>query len=233
MAEILTYSQALTSLTGGRGDYACISCATRRCRRTSRRRYRRDEEGAGGGQGVAAGRRAAARASCLRRGTWRPAIRLRAERPATLLLPLVLATMASQALLVVLFANDLRDRRRPRRFGRAVGQARSVTAVVAIPVSVVITARIGEIGVPRLLAIGAASVIVACASWLRAEPLGVGVARAHVSSASLSRACSRRLRRRRGLRVGAARTAAGGRLVAGSELARLDRGQPVVGALTQ
>ena len=32
MAEVLTYSQSLTSLTGGRGDYPCTSFATRRCR---------------------------------------------------------------------------------------------------------------------------------------------------------------------------------------------------------
>ena len=46
MAEILTYSQALTSMTGGRGDYGMSSSATRKCRRTSRRRSssRRTEE---------------------------------------------------------------------------------------------------------------------------------------------------------------------------------------------
>ena len=31
MAEMLTYAQALTSMTGGRGDYTWTSCATRRC----------------------------------------------------------------------------------------------------------------------------------------------------------------------------------------------------------
>jgi elongation factor G len=38
MAEILTYSQALTSMTGGRGDYHMHSSVTRKCLRTSRRR---------------------------------------------------------------------------------------------------------------------------------------------------------------------------------------------------
>ena len=35
MAEVLTYAPDLTSMTGGRGDYAMSSCATRRCPRTS------------------------------------------------------------------------------------------------------------------------------------------------------------------------------------------------------
>ena len=34
MAEMLTYSPDLTSMTGGRGDYRCRSRATRKCRRT-------------------------------------------------------------------------------------------------------------------------------------------------------------------------------------------------------
>ena len=38
MAEMLTYAQSLTSMTGGRGDYSMqLRSATRRCRRTSRR----------------------------------------------------------------------------------------------------------------------------------------------------------------------------------------------------
>ena len=37
MAEVLTYSQSLTSMTGGRGDYHMGSSATRKCPRTSRR----------------------------------------------------------------------------------------------------------------------------------------------------------------------------------------------------
>ena len=47
MAEILTYSQSLTSLTGGRGDYRCASSATRKCRRTSRRRSSRRRSASG------------------------------------------------------------------------------------------------------------------------------------------------------------------------------------------
>ncbi len=38
LAEMLSYAPDLTSMTGGRGDYRWSSCATKRCRRTSRRK---------------------------------------------------------------------------------------------------------------------------------------------------------------------------------------------------
>ena len=76
MAEILTYSQSLTSLTGGRGDYAMHFVALRGSARAHRAEGdHRDEEGARGGQGVGAPRvaalgrprRVASLALCVRR----------------------------------------------------------------------------------------------------------------------------------------------------------------------
>ena len=56
MAEILTYSQSLTSLTGGRGDYSHALPALRGSAGAHRAEGDRDdEEGAGGGQGVGRG----------------------------------------------------------------------------------------------------------------------------------------------------------------------------------
>lgn len=77
------------------------------------------------------------------------------------LAPLVVATMASQALLVVLaptmvaIGDDL-----GASIG-AVGQARSITAGVAIAASIAIAGRIDVMGVPRLLGVGAGLAIVA------------------------------------------------------------------------
>jgi predicted MFS family arabinose efflux permease len=87
--------------------------------------------------------------------------------------------MASQALLVVLsptitaIGDD---------FGysvAAVGQARSVTAAVAIAASLAITARIGVIGVRRLLVVGCLGALVACGAVALAPGLGFFLA-AHV-----------------------------------------------------
>ena len=88
-----------------------------------------------------------------------------------LLLPLVLATMASQAMLVVLSPTIVAIGDDLDASVAAVGQARSVTAVVAIAASVVITGRIGDIGVPRLLAVGAALALTACACVAAAQSL--------------------------------------------------------------
>lgn len=80
------------------------------------------------------------------------------------LAPLMLATMTSQALLVTLsptigaIAADL-----GASVG-AVGQARSITAIVAIAASVALAGRIDALGVPRLLGVGAALAVVACAA---------------------------------------------------------------------
>ena len=79
-----------------------------------------------------------------------------------LLLPLVFATMASQALLVVLSPTIVAIGHDLGASVSAVGQARSVTAVVAVLSSVFITSRIGAIGVQRLLATGSALAVVAC-----------------------------------------------------------------------
>jgi hypothetical protein len=75
----------------------------------------------------------------------------------------VLATMTSQALLVVLAPTIAATGREIGATVAAVGQARTVTAAVAIAVPVPITARIGALGVPRLLVTG--SVLTDWWSW--------------------------------------------------------------------
>jgi len=85
--------------------------------------------------------------------------------------PLMLATMTSQALLVTLsptivaIAGDLGT-----SVG-AVGQARSVTAVVAAAASVALAGRIDAVGVPRLLGGGAMLAIAACGAIALAPTL--------------------------------------------------------------
>ncbi len=101
------------------------------------------------------------------------------RRRRALLLPLVLATMASQALLVVLSPTIVAIGDDLGASVAAVGQARSITAVVAILASVAITARIGAVGVPRLLALGSCLALVACAALAAAPNLGLFLA-AHV-----------------------------------------------------
>lgn len=86
--------------------------------------------------------------------------------------PLVLATMTSQALLVVLAPTIAATGREVGASVAAVGQARTVTAAVAIAVSVPITARIGAIGVPRLLRTGSVLSVVAVAVVAVAPGLG-------------------------------------------------------------
>jgi MFS transporter, YNFM family, putative membrane transport protein len=95
------------------------------------------------------------------------------------LAPLVLATMASQALLVTLSPTTVAVGRDLGASVGAVGQARSVAAGVAIFASVSILRRIDALGVPRLLAFGAALAIVACAAVGLAPTLSVFLA-AHV-----------------------------------------------------
>ena len=96
-----------------------------------------------------------------------------------LLLPLVLATMASQALLVVLSPTVVAIGDDLGASVAAVGQARSVTAVVAIAASAAITGRIGLIGVPRLLVVGSIIALVACGAVASAQDLWTFLA-AHV-----------------------------------------------------
>src|SRR3954467_11507555 len=96
-----------------------------------------------------------------------------------LLLPLVLAAMASQALLVVLSPTIVAIGDDLNASVSAVGQARSLTAVVAILASVVITPRIGAVGVPRLLGLGSAVAVAGCAAVAAAVDLSTFLA-AHV-----------------------------------------------------
>jgi predicted MFS family arabinose efflux permease len=95
------------------------------------------------------------------------------------LAPLVLATMASQALLVVLAPTIVAIAAELGASVGVIGQARSITAGVAIAASAVISGRIDAVGVPRLLGLGAALALVACGAVAAAPGLGVFLA-AHV-----------------------------------------------------
>ncbi|HSI92756.1 MAG TPA: hypothetical protein VK925_04610, partial [Jiangellaceae bacterium] len=78
------------------------------------------------------------------------------------LAPLVLATIASQALLVVLAPTMAAIAAEFEGSVAAVGQARSITAAVAVAASVAVTARVGVVGVSRLIGAGAAGAVAAC-----------------------------------------------------------------------
>ena len=95
------------------------------------------------------------------------------------LAPLVLATMASQALLVVLSPTIVAIRRELGASIGVVGQARSVAAGVAIMASLAIVGRIDALGVRRLLRVGSALAIVACVAVGLAPTLALFLA-AHV-----------------------------------------------------
>src|SRR5689334_20712455 len=88
------------------------------------------------------------------------------------LAPLVLATMASQALLVVLGPIMVAVGADLGASVGAVGQARSVTAVVAIAVSASIANRVDTIGVSRLVAVGGGFAVAGCAAIASAPALG-------------------------------------------------------------
>ena len=97
----------------------------------------------------------------------------------TLLAPLVLATMASQALLVVLAPTLVAT---AADFGAsvgAVGQARSITAGVAIAASVAIASRLQRIGVAGMVRRAGALAIVASLAVAVSPALAVYLA-AHV-----------------------------------------------------
>lgn len=79
-------------------------------------------------------------------------------------LPLVLSTMTSQALLVVLAPTMPAIGAELHASVPSVGQARTVTAAVAVTASLVLTARIGVIGVPRLLRSGSVLTVLAAGS---------------------------------------------------------------------
>ena len=95
------------------------------------------------------------------------------------LAPLVLATMASQALLVVLSPTIVvigEDLGAPVG---VIGQARSIAAAVAIAASIAMVGRIDALGVRRLIGIGAALAIAASAAVASAPTVAVFLA-AHV-----------------------------------------------------
>ena len=92
------------------------------------------------------------------------------------LAPLVLATMASQALLVTLSPAIVAIGRDLRASVGAIGQARSVAAAVAIVASLAIAGRIDFVGVRRLIGAGSALAIIACAAVGLAPALAVFLA---------------------------------------------------------
>ena len=92
------------------------------------------------------------------------------------LAPLMLATMASQALLVALSPTVVAIGRDLGASVGTVGQARSVAAGVAIAASLAIVGRIDALGVRRLLGVGSALAIVACAAVALAPTLALFLA---------------------------------------------------------
>jgi predicted MFS family arabinose efflux permease len=95
------------------------------------------------------------------------------------LAPLMLATMASQALIVVLAPTIVAVGADLGASVGAAGQARSVTAGAAILASAAIAGRIDSVGISRLLAAGAAVAIIASAA-VAAAPNLVAFLLAHV-----------------------------------------------------
>src|SRR5918998_3707750 len=93
--------------------------------------------------------------------------------PGPRLAPLVLATMASQALLVVLAPTIVAIGKEFDTSVGAVGQARSITAAVAIAASMAMAGRVDAIGVPRLLALGGVAAVVACGAIAASPTLGL------------------------------------------------------------
>src|SRR5262249_44819355 len=91
----------------------------------------------------------------------------------SMLVPLVLAVMASQALIVVLgptivaIADDL------GASVSTVGQARTVTAVAAVVAAVTISGRLDRAGASRVIAVGAALALAGCAIVAAAPSLAV------------------------------------------------------------
>ena len=95
----------------------------------------------------------------------------RAPQQRARLAPLMLATMASQALLVVLAPTAVAIGADLGASVGAVGQARSITAATAIVVSVVIASRIDAVGISRLLGLGAALAVLGSAAVAAAPTL--------------------------------------------------------------
>lgn len=99
-----------------------------------------------------------------------------ASPPRVPLAPLVLATMASQALLVVLAPTIVAIGDDLGASVGAVGQARSLTAGVAVAASLGLAGRIDALGVPRLLGVGAGLAAVASAAIAAAPTLAAFLA---------------------------------------------------------
>ncbi len=97
------------------------------------------------------------------------ALRLPSDRAR--LAPLMLATMASQALLVVLAPTIVAVGADLGASVAAVGQARSITAGIAIAASVAIASRIDSVAISRLLALGATLAIIGSATVAAAPTL--------------------------------------------------------------
>src|SRR6266508_1082160 len=89
------------------------------------------------------------------------------------LAPLMLATMASQALLVVLGPTIVAIGADLGASVGAVGQARSITAGIAIAASVAIARRVDTVAISRLLAFGAGLAIIGCVTVAAAPTLAV------------------------------------------------------------
>ncbi|KAE8764861.1 MFS transporter, partial [Georgenia thermotolerans] len=94
-------------------------------------------------------------------------------------LPLVLATMTSQALLVVLAPTVVAVAAELGTTVGAAGQARSVTAAVAVAVSLLLSARPRLLSVRRLLVAGSALALLACGAVAAARSTAAFLA-AHV-----------------------------------------------------
>src|SRR5829696_4973491 len=89
------------------------------------------------------------------------------------LAPLVLATMASQALLVVLSPTIVAIGDDLDASVGAVGQARAISAVVAIAASIGLAGRIDALRVALVLRLGGALAIIACAAVAFSQTLAV------------------------------------------------------------
>ena len=114
--------------------------------------------------------------------------------PRVRLAPLLLATGASQALLVVLGPTLSSVAREFGTSAGTAGEARSISALAAIVASLVITARIDSFGVPRMLRLGAVLAVISSAAVAAAPSLPaflvahslVGVAFACLASAGFA-----------------------------------------------
>jgi predicted MFS family arabinose efflux permease len=157
-----------------------------------------------------------------------PVVHERARPGGARLTPLVLATMASQALLVVLSPTIVAIGTELGASVGAVGQARSVTAGVAIVTPVALVPRIDVLGVGHVLRLGAALAITACAAVAMSTTLAVFLAAHTLVGLAFGCLLSAGFAGVGGLPAGAqgVRHRTGG----GGERAGLDHGEPPGGA---